>query len=179
MRFIFLFFLFASNFLNAQEDRIFWSSDKKLVWEDFKGVPNIDSAFAAITFSGMSYNFSAEVVNEVVKVSYKVKCYFVPSKSWCKKAFLNDLELLKHEQLHFDITELYTRKFRKELSKMVFTKNVNSDIRALYTSINEEKIAFQKQYDIETDHSSNKNVQKSWEKDIQIKLQKTIYFASK
>jgi hypothetical protein len=180
MRFISLFFLLVfSDFSSAQEGKIYWNSQKDLIWGDFKAQPNNKSLYAAMTSSVMSYTFSAEVINNEVEVKYNVKCFFDQKSSWCKPTHLNDLYLLKHEQLHFDITELYTRKFRKELGEMKFTTNVKAEIRNLYNVINEEKTAIQKRYDLETNHSAIETIQKKWELLIKIELKKYIDFASK
>jgi hypothetical protein len=126
-----------SNLSSAQEGKIYWNSKKDLTWGDFKAQPNNKSSYAAMTFSGMSYTFSAEVINNEVEVKYNIKCFFDQKSYWCKSIHLNDLYLLKHEHLHFDITELYTRKFRKELGGIKFTTNVKAEIRNLYNVINE------------------------------------------
>ncbi len=180
MRFLFsVFLLVNANTSVAQVDEFFWKSDRKLVWQDFKAIPDNTSSYAAMTYSGMSYSFSAEVVDKKVEVKYKVKCFFNQKKSWCKPIHLKDLYLLKHEQLHFDITELYARKLRKELSEYKFTSNVKVEVKNLYDNVNKEKIAIQKQYDLETNHSAIKSVQKEWGLKINNELEKYINFASK
>jgi predicted secreted Zn-dependent protease len=105
--------------------------------------------------------------------------FFVPNKSWVKSEYKSDFELLKHEQLHFDISELYARKFREQLSKMSFTENVKIEISDLYEKITKKKIELQNEYDIETDHSVNILKQKQWGQKILIELQKRASYASK
>jgi len=163
----------------AQDIELSWNADKKLKWSDFKATPDRSHPYAAITYSGMSYGFSADVVNGEVYVNYTVNCFFVANKSWVKKRYLGDAELLRHEQLHFDITELFTRKFRKELSTMNFTENVKSEIKAVYKRLTSEKVSLQEKYDSETDHSKNRQAQKVWQLKIDSELQKLLDFASK
>lgn len=179
IRLIFMLFFVSSQFMVAQDEELPWSADKKLTWNDFKSAPDYSHPYAAITFSGMSYGFSADVVNGEVSVNYKVNCFFVANKSWVKRRYKGDKELLKHEQLHFDITELYTRKFRGELSEMTFTDNVKAEIKAIYKRITKEKVSFQEKYDLETDHSKNEAAQKMWQLKIESELQNRIEFASK
>jgi len=178
-RIIFILFFISSQFLVAQDEELLWNVDKKLTWNDFKATPDYNHPYAAITYSGMSYGFSADVINGEVYVNYKINCFFVANKSWVKKRYKGDKELLKHEQLHFDITELYTRKFREVLSKMTFTDKVKSEMKAVYKRITKEKVSFQEKYDLETDHSKNKSAQKRWQLKIDLELQKRIDFASK
>lgn len=172
-------FFVSMQFIVAQDMEISWHADEKLTWNDFKAPSDINHPYAAITYSGMSYGFSAEVINGQVYIDYTVNCFFVANKSWVKKQYLGDLELLKHEQLHFDITELFTRKFRKELSTMSFTEKVKSEIQAVYKRITKEKVAMQELYDLETDHSKKKFAQNAWQLKIKNQLQELNEFATK
>ena len=179
IRILFWVLFFCLNFSVVQSQEMLWSIDSKLTWADFNAEPDVDHPYAAITYSGMSYSFSAEVINNQVKVNYTVNCFFIPNKSWVKSEYKSDVELLKHEQLHFDISELYARKFREQLSKISFTENVKVEISDLYEKITKEKIELQNEYDIETDHSVNVLKQKNWEQKILIELQKRAVYASK
>jgi len=179
IRIVFILFFISFQFSVAQDDELPWNANEKLTWNDFKSTPDYSHPYAAITFSGMSYGFSADVINGEVYVNYKVNCFFVTNKSWVKRRYKGDKELLKHEQLHFDITELYTRKFREELSKMTFTDNVKAEIKTVYKRITNEKVLFQEKYDLETDHSKNEAAQKRWQLNIYSELQNRIEFASK
>lgn len=178
-RLVFILFIISMQFTVAQDVELSWNADKKLKWSDFKATPDRSHPYAAITYSGMSYGFSADVINGEVSVDYKINCFFVSNKSWVKRRYLGDVELLKHEQLHFDITELFTRKFRKELSAMSFSEKVKSEIKAVYKKLTDEKVSVQKRYDSETDHSKNEQAQKAWQVKIDNELQKLLEFASK
>lgn len=162
----------------AQDKELPWRKDFKLTYTDFEAIPNKNHPYAAITYSGMSYGFSAEVVNGEVSVDYEVKCFFVANKSWMKM-HLADENLLAHEQLHFDITELFARKLRKQLSKMTFTENVKAEIRAAYKEQHEAKKQYQNLYDEETNHSKRIKKQKEWEVKVANELAALEKFASK
>lgn len=179
MKLLTLIFTFLFSVLHAQDVEMPWKEGEKLTWSDFRGTPDHNHPYAAITYSGMSYGFSAEIVNGKVWVKYDVKSFFVANKSWVKRWYSRDAGLLKHEQLHFDITELYARKFRKRLSEMNFTENVKSEIKKVYQEITEEKIKLQKLYDVETDHSKKVLAQNKWYLRVETELQKLIDFASK
>nr|WP_294938398.1 hypothetical protein [uncultured Flavobacterium sp.] len=97
----------------VNDDQILWDSSRKLVWEDFKGdvdasMPKIEALTASIIEVSSSY-----YENEVPK--FNVYSYFVKSKSWTKTDSESTLE---HEQLHFDITEIYARKIRKSFDSL-------------------------------------------------------------
>ncbi len=63
--------------------------------------------------------------------------------------------------MHFDIAEIFARKLRSKLSSLKNTCD-RSSVLSLYQSIDNELVDFQKQYDIETSHGTNKNKQKEW-----------------
>ena len=89
------------------------------------------STAAATTASGISYNFSTSYENNELKVEYTVSAYFYPTRSWYKPEVCNDVTLM-HEQLHFDITELYARKMSKQLAETKFTENVKEEVLKIY-----------------------------------------------
>lgn len=177
--FAYILFFVSVQYTVAQDIEKLWHADQKLTWNDFKASPDRNHPYAAITYSGISYGFSAEVVNGEVYIDYTVNCFFVASKSWVKKRYLGDPELLKHEQLHFDITELFTRRLREELSTMSFTENVKLEIQAVYKKITKEKVTMQELYDLETDHSKKEHAQNTWQLKIENELQKLNKFATK
>jgi hypothetical protein len=162
---------FAAVSLSAQEEVIPWSSVKKLTWQDFKGTPKANSSAAAITASGISYEFSATMQGDKVYVDYKVNSYFYPQNSWYNRS-LADISVLRHEQLHFDITELHARKMRKILSAMKFTTKVRKQIKRVYNEVISDLQKMQRQYDTESDYSRNPEGQLKWETRIASELKK-------
>ena len=164
--------------LYAQDKEITWQKERRLTWEDFQGPPKMDQDYAAQTYSGISYGFNATVTNGEVVVQYEVNCYFVLNKSWVKPQYADNY-LLGHEQLHFDITELMTRKLRKRFSEKKFTENVKKEMRAIYETVNKERVEMQRKYDEETEHSKIEDKQKEWEVFVVQELQKLSEFASK
>ena len=171
--------LFVFQFSAAQEGKMFWQEGRKLTWDDFKEKAPSFHDSAEITASGLSYGFSADIIRGRVDVNYEIKAYFLTKESWVKPRFKNDKYLLAHEQLHFDITELYVRIFRKKLEAVNFTKDVENEINAVYKPIAKDRIAMQKRYDAETDHSRNLRMQYKWKLKIAAELIKLKEFASK
>lgn len=151
--------------IGIQEETILWEKDRRLTWEDFKGTPNNNRA-AAITASGLTYRFSTvKKDNQVVRVDFKVSSFFYPQKSWYIPAICDSITL-KHEQLHFDITEVFAEKFRKRLAKTTFTNNVKAEVKIIYDEINVALQKFQNKYDLETDFSRNRENQANWNQKI-------------
>ncbi|QWX84548.1 DUF922 domain-containing protein [Cellulophaga sp. HaHaR_3_176] len=163
---IFISLLFVINDGEQDDETILWESDKKLNWEDFKGEPQNQRA-AAVTASGLTYRFSTTKNNgEVIAIDYEVTSFFYPNISWYRPEVCDDI-ILGHEQLHFDITELYARKFRKLLSEKKFTNDAKNEIKVIYQEINTALNDFQNQYDKETNFSRNREQQSLWSKNIE------------
>jgi hypothetical protein len=104
-----LLLLHCTGMVNAQE--IHWQKDKPLTWKDFQGMPDPNSTYAAVTNSRIKYNFNNELKDTVYKITFKLENVFYTQTSWSKKDQRNK-DLLHHEQLHFDINELFTRRRR-------------------------------------------------------------------
>ena len=114
-------FLTASCFAqeNTQEPNyIYWSNDYKLDWSDFEELPHRFSEHAAYSVVGYESQFHMND-NEYSAV---VKTYFSKNESWSKSWVSL---LLVHEQGHFDMAELYARRFRKRLKEAMKADNVS------------------------------------------------------
>ena len=140
--------------------------EKRLTWDDFRGEPPLSDRVAATTASGISYQFSTSGTRSSYKVDFEISTHFYPNKSWYKPELCDEV-ILSHEQLHFDISELFARKLRKVLSEATFThENVKRKIKDLYNRNNEELSDFQHRYDSETNFSRNREQQLIWNKQI-------------
>ncbi len=166
--------------LGIQKDTVIpWRNTSKLSWSDFKAKPRNTTNAAAVTASGLSFSFSIKQSNiRVISFTTQVYAYFYPNESWYKPEQAND-HVLKHEQLHFDITELYARKFRQRISKLKISNTIRKTLKALQEIINKELDQMQQQYDRETSHSRNAEAQKKWEKYIASELNKLSKYASR
>lgn len=157
-------------FFNVQsQEEVIWSPDFRFTWDDFKGAVPKGSTAAATTASGISYTFSTFYQGTQLNIDATVSAYFYPTRSWNRPEVSNDVTLM-HEQLHFDITELYARKMRKELANTKFTKNVKEEVRQIYRAILRQLNDFQNKYDSETNYSRNLVVQERWVKEIEAAL---------
>ncbi len=174
-----LIFVLVVQFSIAQNVKKPWRVNEKLEWSDFRGGPDPDSPYSASTYSGISYRYTAKTAIKKVHVTFEVACYFIPDKSWVKEGFESDKKLLAHEQLHFDITELFARKLHQKLKNTRFTKNHHKQIKTIYNTILNKRKLMQELYDAETNHSDNEVLQKKWEIKIAKLLKKMNHFASK
>lgn len=159
------------NLFYAQEEEkaILWSLEKRLSWDDFQAEPPSNGNVAATTASGISYYFSSREIDGRMQVDFTVRTYFYPEKSWHIPEMCNEV-ILSHEQLHFDIAELFARKMRRQLTDTDFTRDIKAEVREIYKQINLELREFQNRYDQETDFSRNVAQQKAWNATISAAL---------
>ena len=146
-------------------DKIAWHENRKLEWEDFRGRPVRSAGFVASTTSGISFGYSYTIENNKVRVEYSVESFFSPQKSWYMPNEVSE-HILKHEQAHFDITELHARILRKRLDKRNFSKKVKSEIESIYRQVEKQRKEMQLKFDSESDHSRHEKNEIHWQKQI-------------
>ncbi len=176
---LFVFFLLLSNITIAQDDKdlIAWSSDRPLSWDDFNGSPEKRSDFDALTAAsfGFSYEYlSGKYYRFIIKVG------FDKNHSWVKRENATE-DLLKHEQGHFDINEIFARLCIKELQN-VRVKNMDKfgkEVEKVFDKISRKMSDFQNEYDRETDHSKVKDKQIVWNAKIEKLLKETAEYKIK
>lgn len=162
-----VFIVFQPN-LFGQENAlkpITWSAEK-LTWDEYSADPDVENnAHAASTSSGITYSWTYSTANYVPDLDFEVTANFYPKRSWVKPAKKTP-ELLAHEQLHFDISELYARKLLNAFEGYVEMRNIRTDLKQIYSKIESMRNKMQTRYDKETNHGLDKTVQKKWNKKI-------------
>ena len=150
------------NYVDEDEKRFLeWDPNQKLEWSDFTSMPDSLNQHRAMTFTKIKTKVHSYSIDSIV---YDVYCYFDRDLSWTKDK--SSQELLDHEQGHFDISELVTRKLRKEYAKL----NI-SDIEPSFLKLNDlfqkyavnEKNRINNLYDSGTKHGVVVKKQKEWE----------------
>lgn len=179
---VFLVFLFVTGQFFAQTENLetfSWKEDKKLQWSDFRAQPKLGTRAAALSATGIGFGFSMQKTgNKVTSFEAQVDCLFYPTESWYKPKIATTRVLI-HEQFHFNITELFARKFRYSISKIKPSSDLRKVLSALYKDISKASLEMQKQYDEETNHSVNKEKQIEWENYITSELNKLEAFKTK
>ncbi len=162
----------------SNEETISWQESRKLTWEDFKAGPDANSEAVALTASGITFGYSVKTSGrKIIGFSTSVEAHFYPDKSWYISDRADDY-ILGHEQLHFDITELYARKFRQQLDRLVVNQNIRTQMNQIHQAINEALTTTQKTYDEQTKHSIIEESQKYWENYIKDELDKLDQYKS-
>jgi hypothetical protein len=145
---------------NAQV--IKWEAGRPLVWGDYKGKPDYSQSAGAVTVWATNYTYNWNVINGTYVVTFNIENDFDMLGSWV----LSDARtaaLLRHEQLHFDINELYTRKMAAAFKSAVYTSNIKAEIEVIHQKYKAESDAMEAKYDAQTEHSKNAKMQSQWE----------------
>jgi hypothetical protein len=167
---------FIDNIANY-EPRFSWSEKRKLNWNDFKSKykPDFSEDYSAAIHTTIRYNIN--VVNSFGKLEIKVYNTFECNKSWVD-SLKKDSILLKHEQTHFDICELYTRRFKQEIANYTFNYlptpyfNFNNlkELEKINKKIIKEYNEVEASYDEETEHGTKIEIQKKWDEYVHYQL---------
>ena len=159
---------------NGGDNLKLWSADTKLTWKDFRDTVFSHSHRAAWTFSGFKLVTTSSTANAItLNVYSQMNC----DKSWVDTTKKSD-RLLSHEQYHFNVTEYWCRKLKKDLSSAKFTtKNFNEKLQSISKEDNSKLHDMQEEYDKDTNHSMIADQQTKWEKRIDELLKSTEKYA--
>ena len=151
-----------------------WHAHDKLDYSDFKAGKKNSRGFAIATASS---NFGYEVDENNNGFSIDIYVHFYCKESWWNPNIRMD-DVLSHEQLHFDICELYGRKFYKAVLELQKDGKFNEySVERLYGKMETEFDKYQDLYDDETDHSTNGDMQRYWDEYIHMELERLSEYA--
>lgn len=168
-----LFFFFIFSLLHSQtsdDNIVLWNSDKKLTVDDF-GI-RITKEDDQMSYGQFSIDSNIKGFDFLTKnFNKKVRNYFIKSASWINTK-KNVETSLKYQQTVFDLSEIYARKFRKELKNN--RKKILKGFQIL-DELNQKAVTDfsnrRLQYNNETNYGTIKNKQIEWEKQIQNELE--------
>lgn len=146
-----LFLQFFSYFFS--EDLLLWKNTSDLKYEDFKAQQS-DTLKAGDhkylgAMSAINIEYATQKLGKYGIPKVSIKNYFDRDHSWM---LVKDPYVLQHEQIHFNISELYARKMRKSVESLR-QKNVY-DIRIYHQKIkywNEQNQLASDKFDQEND----------------------------
>ncbi|MDZ7877075.1 MAG: hypothetical protein U5L45_05370 [Saprospiraceae bacterium] len=152
----------------GKDNLIFWSATKKITVDNFgiklsnQNTPSF--AQFSVDFQVNGFDFMTKNFNK------KVRNYFIVSASWIDTTN-HVLESLRYQQTLFDICEIYTRQFRKELKEnrkriALGTKFVDELNQKNMTDFANRRVV----YDRETNYGSLADKQLAWELQIKTEL---------
>jgi len=179
MRYILIFFLLfyvLTSSSSQENDTIFWTSQVRLKWNDFN-----------FNIADTCYKQGAEVMThssidtkgfwDKGLPNYQITVCFLRSLS-CTIDTLSQFAL-EHEQLHFDIAELYARKMRQTVKSLRFKHEKNFNVySSSFKNIDAEQEQYQDRYDLETHHGNMVIKQKEWIKKVKGEMDKLKLYSS-
>ena len=117
--FFFVGFITLLSFSFVKDEFILWQENKKLKIQDFKAENNdtikVNRKQFLGAISAIRIEYSSFQRNKNSVPEFSIKTYFDPNESWM---LLKNDYVLQHEQIHFDLTELYARKMRKSVESL-------------------------------------------------------------
>ena len=148
--------------IKIDPDTIHWTKNNKLTWEDFKGKDLINSPFSAQ--SNCLYTLEQRPIfnKDSLTIHVMLRPCFTRKSSWVHPDALQDT-LLMHEQVHFDLCELYGRIFRKNIAGLTINAmNFDKEISQVFNEMWTQYRAEQEKYDLETNHGTITAMQIKW-----------------
>lgn len=155
-----------SDELRDVKEEIYYPA-RKLRWEDFRGRPEANSEWIAMTYSGIKLKYAYSGSLGKYKVRVVIYPYMDPWKSWHLPQALND-SVLSHEQRHFDITAIVACRLADTIRKITpgGLQDFVDAIQSLQQKAMLDTDSIQQQYDRETAHGTLPAEQRRWEQKI-------------
>ncbi len=140
-----------------------WTEGEALDWSGFKANPDPDSRMLTSFMVEVTYTYKPGSNGNYV---FEVHCDFKSNESWRRWERVRPY-MLEHIQGNFDIAEIYARKLKQELEIYAALPNFNrGKAKWIYHKIEEERIAENAQYDIETNMGYYFKDQELWNQKI-------------
>ena len=103
----------------AEAEAMPWSLARRLTWADFKGGAPRDTTAAAETAYTLFYG--VRCAGEAFE--FRVVAAFRQNDSWVRPSVLkspgDNARALRHEQTHFDLSEVHARRMRRYYSELI------------------------------------------------------------
>lgn len=144
-----------SAYSNAGNQDILWSGSASVSWEAYQQIETTTEHYDAVTATAIDFSYT-QMESQIL---IEIQAIFDTQESWVKASAKTD-QLLNHERLHFDITEVYARKLRF----MIQNNELNSvnDLNTYYDVVMRDLIFAQEEYDMVSHHALNRDGQSEW-----------------
>ena len=153
-----------------------WSASRPLVLADFQGRPRPGEPHAALT----SATVVAQVACKSNKFTGSVQAAFDPTRSWVRDPAAVTPRLLHHEQLHFDIAEVYARRLRQKLATMQLPcAQLGPVFERVSNGVYAEWEKAEDRYDVDTNHGLIPAQQQAWDELVRKQLTELEAYADK
>jgi hypothetical protein len=150
-------------YVQTSDSIITWEKSKKLSWSDFRAKPD---SVGPLAKSSCGFGYKG-ITGAYDKYMIQVIATFNRDSSWTRYTDLPGV--LVHEQGHFDMAEIYARKFRKVLQAQVYDmQNVWQKVDSLFFAYHDSLRMRNYLYDKETGHAVKNQIK--WTQNIHLEL---------
>ena len=162
----------------ARQDGLIWSADRPLTIADFKGAaPAVTGQEGART----AYSLFNGALCTGQRFQYSVIAAVLPGQSWMSPTVRASTEIsartLRHEQTHFDLTEVHARRLRKTFAEMTQPcTRTEAQLRAVSERVIRDEALEQRRYDDATNHGRNTAQQTVWDREVAARLAEAARF---
>jgi hypothetical protein len=151
----------------AAHDAVPWSATRRLSWTDFQGIAPTRGDESALTAYSLFHGAACTGRN----FEFSVIAAFLPRQSWVRPAVLanptTSSRTLRHEQTHFDLSEVHARRMRRFFSELTQPcLKTTEELDALAQRFVREEGAAQRNYDTETSHGRVTKKQAEWDTEV-------------
>ena len=164
----------ASSALSAPIDRevarrgaVPWS-DRLLTWDDFRAAAPADRGDRGAQTAYTVFH-AAQCTGD--RFEFRVLAAMIPDQSWVAPPVRKDSALsartLRHEQTHFDLTEVHARRLRRYFAELYSPcTRGTAELDALAGRFMDEESQAQRRYDNETRYGRDAEPQRAWDADV-------------
>ncbi len=166
---------------------IVWRADRPLTWADFQGPvdPTAPATTGASTSATLIWAYHYALERDGTACTYRITqmiaaATFDPQSSWVRPG-AEGASLLRHEQGHFDLTEVHKLMFDALARRLTGTSRrcepgstsaevrlqVQALVEPLQRSLLHQLAELEQRYDDETDHGLDDSAQQAWTVRIQ------------
>lgn len=156
------FCIYLSHGQETAERNFEWSQDRPLTWEDFPFL-RLRSGKKEIALTSVKHSVVGTMKDGAP--DFEVKVLFIAKDSWTTDT--TNLNLLAHEQLHFDIGELFRRKIAQKVKRL---RDTGEKQKAIYRYAIRKLLSdfrnFSVDYDKATRHGTILSEQEKWKSKV-------------
>jgi hypothetical protein len=139
-----------------------WNAAHPLTWDDFRGPMRREAGDITAAETSCGIAIETNLVTDRGAAKVYVFNTFDKQQSWVRDGYERP-EVLKHEQTHWDICEVYTRKMQARFDAVQITgANLQQQVGRIYDEVSNEYLARQEQYEQETEHGTIPGEQQRW-----------------
>jgi len=135
-----------------------WQEGRPLTWKDFRYI-KLRSGKKEIALTSVKHSVTGKMVSG--SPDFEVRVLYMAQDSWTTDS--TNMNLLAHEQLHFDIGELFRRRIEQKVRRL---RDGGEKQKAIYRYAIKKLLSdfrnFSNEYDRDTNHGTKLPKQLKW-----------------